>query len=185
MNAVNLSMGIAMIIVGVVLFFAGSQLIVVPTTHVQVVELFHDETFAVSAFDVWEHSVQLDQGVTVNGTVAVSSALTGEPSEISMFVADDANYQKWVAHSSPTYAFQEDVSGGQGFSFTVPRTGLYHFVFNNANSPVKGTVTADLERQFTVNVPDRRIPYVAYGVLAVGFLVTAVGFLRKAPIRWA
>jgi hypothetical protein len=185
MNAVNLSMGIAVIIVGVVLFFAGSQLIVVPSTQVQVVELFHDETFAVS--DVWERSVQLDEGVTVNGTVAVSSALTGAPTEISMFVADDANYQKWVAHSSPTYAFQKDVSDGQGFSFTIPRTGLYHFVFDNTNSPVKkkGTLTADLERESTVNVPDRRIPYVAYGVLAIGFLVTAVGFLRKAPIRWA
>jgi hypothetical protein len=185
MNAVNLFTGIAVIILGAVLFFAGSQLIVVPSTQVQVVELFHDEPFAVS--DVWEHSVQLDEGVAVNGTVAVSSALTGAPSEISMFVADDANYQKWVAHGSPTYAFQEDVSDGQGFLFTVPRTGLYHFVFDNTNSPVKkkGTLTADLERQVTLNVPDRRIPYMAFGVLGIGFLVTAVGFLRKAPIRWA
>jgi hypothetical protein len=185
MNTVNLFTGIVAIIVGVVLFFAGSQLIVVPSTQVQVVELFHDEPFSVS--DVWERSVQLDEGVTVNGTVAVSSALTGAASEISMFVADDANYQKWVAHSSPTYAFQKDMSDGQVFSFTVPRTGLYHFVFDNTNSPVKkkGTLTADLEKQVTVNVPDGRIPYVAYGVLAIGCLVTAVGFLRKAPIRWA
>jgi len=185
MNTANFFTGIAVIIVGVVLLSAGSQLIVVPSTQVQVVELFRDETFAVS--DVWERSVQLDQGVTVNGTVAVSSALTGAPSDISMFVADDTNYQKWVAHSSTTYAFQKDVSDGQGFSFNVPRTGLYHFVLDNTNSPVKkkGTLTADLEKQFTVNVPDSRIPYLAYGVLAIGFLVTAVGVLRKAPVRWA
>jgi hypothetical protein len=185
MNTANFFTGIAVIVVGAVLFFAGSQLIVVPSTQVQVVELFHDETFAVS--DVWERSARLDQGVTINGTVAVSSALTGAPSEISMFVADDANYQKWVAHGSPTYAFQKEVSDGQVFSFAVPRTGLYHFVLDNTNSPVKmkGTLTADVEKQVTVSAPDARIPYVAYGVLAIGCLVTAVGFLRKAPIRWA
>jgi hypothetical protein len=185
MNAANLFTGIAVLIVGMVLFLAGSQLIVVPSTQVQVIELFHNETFAVS--DVWERSVQLDEGVTVNGTVAVSSALTGAPSEVSMFVADDPNYQKWVAHSSPTYAFQKDVSDGQGFSFTVPRAGLYHFVFDNTDSPVKkkGMLTADLEKQVTINVPDKRIPYLAYGVLVTGCLVTAVGVLRKAPIRWA
>jgi hypothetical protein len=185
MNAANLFTGIGVLIVGMALFFAGSQLIVVPSTQVQVIELFHNETFAVS--DVWERSVQLDEGVTVNGTVAVSSALTGAPAEISMFVADDANYQKWVAHSSPRYAFQKDVSDGQSFSFTAPRTGLYHFVFDNTSSPVKkrGTFTVDLQKQVTVNLPDKRIPYVAYGVLAIGCLVTAVGVLRRAPIRWA
>jgi hypothetical protein len=185
MNAANFLTGIAVIIVGVFLFFAGPQLIVVPSTQVQVIELFHDEAFAVG--DVWEHSVQLDEGVTVNGTIAASSALTGAPSEISMFVADDANYQKWVAHGSPTYVFQRDISDGQSFSFNVPQTGLYHFVFDNTNSPVKKkvTMTADLQKQVTINVPDSRIPYVAYGVLTVGSLVTAVGVLRKAPIRWA
>ena len=185
MNAPNFITGIAVVIVGVFLFLAGPQLIMVPSTQVQVIQLFRDDTFAVG--DVWERSVQLDEGVTVNGTVAASSALTGAPSEISMFVADDANYQKWVAHGSPTYVFQRDISNGQSFSFNVPRTDLYHFVFDNTNSPVKKkvTMTADLQKQVTINVPDSRIPYVAYGVLAVGCLLTAVGVLRKAPIRWA
>ncbi len=119
MNAANFFSGIAVILVGVCLFFAGPQLILVPSTHVQVTELFHDETLAVS--EVGERSAQLDEGVTVNGTVTVSSALTGGPSDIPMFVADDANYQKWSTHGSPTYAFQRDLSSGQDFSFTVPR----------------------------------------------------------------
>jgi hypothetical protein len=185
MNAANFVAGIAVVMVGVFLFFAGPQLIVVPSTQVQVIELFREEAFAVG--DIWERSVQLDEGVSVNGTIAVVSALTGAPSEISMFVADDANYQKWVAHGSPTYVFQRDMSNGQSYSFNVPRTGLYHFVFDNTNSPVKKkvTMTADLQKQVTINVPDSRIPYVAYGVLAIGCLLTAVGVLRKAPIRWA
>jgi hypothetical protein len=185
MNASNFLTGIVILIVGVFLFFAGPQLIVVPSRQVQVVQVFRDETYAVS--DVWERSVQLDEGVTVNGTVAVSSALTGAPSDVPMFVADDANYQKWVSHGTPTYAFQRDISNGQGFSFNVPQTGLYHFVFDNTNSPVKKkvTMTADLQKQVTAYVADERISYVAYGVLAIGCLVTAVGVLRRAPIRWA
>ena len=185
MNAANFFTGIVLLILGAFLFFAGPQLVLVPSTQVQVIGLFHDEAFVVG--DLWERSVQLDGGVTVNGTIAVNSALTGQPSEVSMFVVDDANYQKWVAHGSPTYVFQRDISNGQSYSFTVPRTGLYHFAFDNTDSPVKKkvTLTADIERQITVNVPDNRITYVAYGLLGIGCLVTAVGLLRRTQVPWA
>jgi hypothetical protein len=184
MNAANFFAGIALVVMGAFLFFAGPQLILVPSTQIQVTGLFHNETFVVG--DVWERSVQLDGGVTVNGTVAVSSALTGAATEISMLVADDANYQKWVAHGSPTYALQRDISNGQSFSFNVPQTGTYHFVFDNNNSPVKKkvTITVDIQKQVTTNVPDGRILYVAYGLLAVGCLVTVMGVLRKTEPSW-
>lgn len=185
MNTANFFAGIALVVIGAFLFLAGPQLILVPSTETQVVGLFHDETFTVG--DVWERSVQLDEGVNVNGTVAVISALTGAATEISMLVADEANYQKWVAHGNPTYALQMDVSNGQSFSFVVSRAGLYHFIFDNTNSPVKKkvTVTADLQKQVITNVPDERIPYVAYGFLAVGCFVTAAGVLRKTQPSWA
>lgn len=184
MNAANFLTGIALLILGAFLFFAGPQLVLVPSTQVQVTDMFHDEAFVVG--DFWERSVQMDGGVTVNGSIAVSSALTGEPSEIAMLVTDDTNYQKWIAHGSPTYVFQRDMSNGQSFSFSVPRTGLYHFIFDNTNSPVKKkvTMTVDLQKQVTVNVPDKRVPYVAYGVLAIGCLVTVVGILRKPQVPW-
>ncbi len=185
MNAPNFFAGITIVIVGALLFFAGPQLIAVPSTQIQIVGLFHDEGFVVG--DLWERSAQLEEGVLVNGTVAVSSALTGEPSEVLMLVMDDANYQKWVAHGNPTYAFQKDVSNRDSFSFTVPRTGLYHFVFDNTISPVKKkvTITGDTQRQTTVNMPDERVRYVAYGLLGIGALVTAVGIMRKTQIPWA
>jgi hypothetical protein len=185
MNATNFFTGIALLILGAFLFFAGPQLILVPSTQIQTTNLFHNEAFVVA--DLWERSVPLDQGVIVNGTIAVSSALTGEPSEVSLLVADEANYQKWATHSSPTYAFQRDISNGQSFIFTVPQTGLYHFVLDNTNSPVKKkvTLTADLEKQIIVNVPDVRITYVAYGLVAIGCLVTVVGVLRKTRVPWA
>jgi len=185
MNTFSFFSGIAVMLLGACLFFAGPQLIMVQSTHVQVTELFHGETLAVS--EVAERSAQLDEGVTVNGTILASSALTGGPSDVQMFVADDANYQKWVTGGSPTYAFQKDVSGEQNFSFTVPRTSLYHFVFDNRNSPVKKKVmmTADLQKQVTISMPDERILYVAYGVVAAGGLITMIGALRKTPVRWA
>jgi hypothetical protein len=185
MNAGNFIIGIAVVIAGVCLFLVGPQLIMVPSTQVQVTDLFHDETLAVS--DVAERSVQLDQGVTINGTVTVSSALTGAPSDVLMFVADDANYQKWITQGSPTYIFQKDLSNGQIFSFTVPATGLYHFIFDNKISPVKKkvTITADVMKQLTISTPDNRITYVAYAIVAVGCLSAVVGILRKTPVRWA
>jgi hypothetical protein len=185
MNAVNFISGIVVVIVGVSLLIVGPQLILVPSTQVHVTELFHDETFMVG--DVAERPAQLDEGITVNGTVTVSSASTGAPSHVLMFVTDDANYQKWLTQGSPTYVFQKDLSNGQGFSFTVSGTNLYHFVFDNKISREKKnvTLTADLQKQVTISMPDERVPYVAYAVVAVGCLLTGVGVLRKTPVRWA
>jgi hypothetical protein len=185
MNAPNFFAGVAIIIVGALLFLAGPQLVMLPSTQTQVASLFHDETFVVA--DLWERSVQLDEGVLVNGTVAVSSALTGGPSEVSMLVIEDAEYQKWVAQGSTTYVFQKDISNREGFSFTVPRSGVYHFIFDNTSSPVKKkvTITAELQKQVAVSLPDERVRYVAYGLLAIGVLVTVVGVMRKTQIPWA
>lgn len=185
MNTLNFFTGIVIIIGAVFLLFAGPQLVMIPSVQTQVVGLFQGETFAVG--DLWERPVQLDEGVLVNGTVAVSSALTGEPSEVLMLVMDDANYQKWVAHGSPTYLFQKQMTNGETFKFDVPRTGVYHFIFDNTTSPVKKkvTMTVDLQRQVVVSLPDERLRYVAYGLLAVGLVVTAVGILRRTQVPWA
>jgi hypothetical protein len=185
MNAPNFFAGIAMLIAGALLLLAGPQLIMVPVTQTQVVGIYDDETFVVG--DLWERSIQLDEGVLVNGTATVSSALTGEGSQVSMLIMDDANYQKWVAHGSPTYVLNRDISNEETFSFTAPRTGLYHLIFDNTDSPVKKevTITANLQRQVTVNVPDERVRYAAYGLLGIGGIVTAVGIMRKTQIPWA
>ena len=185
MNTTNFFTGIAIIVVAVLLLLAGPQLILIPSVQTQTVDLFQGEAFTVG--DLWERSVQLDEGVHVNGTLTVTSALTGEPSELSMLVMDDANYQKWVAHGSPTYVFQRDIANGESFSFTVPRTAVYHFMFDNTSSPVKKNVamTVDLQKEVVVTLPDERLRLVAYGLLAVGVLVTAVGILRKTQVPWA
>lgn len=185
MNARNFSAGILVVVVGVILLFLGPQLILIPSTQTQVTDLFRNEAFTVG--DIWERSVQLDDGVLVNGTVAVRSALTNEAAEIPMAVLDDANYQKWVAHGSPTYIFQKEISDGEPFLFTVPHSGIYHFLFDNTNSPVKKkvTLTAELQKQVTVALPDERIRYVAYGLIAVGVLIAVAGALRKTPVSWA
>jgi len=185
MNTTNFFTGVAIIVLAVLLLFAGPQLILIPSVQTQTVDLFQGEAFTVG--DLWERSVQLDEGVKVNGTLAVTSALTGEASEVLMLVMDDANYHKWVAHGSPTCVFQRDVASGESFSFTVPQTGTYHFVFDNASSPVKKNVamTVDLQRQVVVTLPDERLHYVAYGLLAVGIVIMAVGILRKTQVPWA
>jgi len=185
MNTTNFFTGVAITAVALLLLFAGPQLILIPSVQTQTVDLFQGEAFTVG--DIWERSLQLDEGVNVNGTLAVTSALTGETSEVLLLVMDDENYQRWVALGSPTYLLQKDVASGGSFSFAVPRTGIYHLVFDNASSPVKKNVkmTVDLQRQVVVTLPDERLRYVAYGLLAFGILITAVGILRKTQVPWS
>jgi len=186
MNAPNFLAGIMIIIVGGLLYFAGPQLIMIPSTQVQVIPLLRDSSFVVG--DVWSVSVKLEKGIRVNGTLAVSSALTGEPSEVPMLVADEDNYAKWTAHSSPsTFVFEKEISNGEAFTFSVADAGTYHIILDNTSSPVKKRVTlnADLQKEFVVSLPDARVQFVAYGVIAFGLLVTAVGVIRRTQIPWA
>ncbi len=186
MNAPNFLAGIMIVIVGGLLYFAGPQLIMIPSTQVQVIPLLHDSSFVVG--DVWTVSVKLEKGIRVNGTLAVSSALTGEPSEVLVIVADEDNYAKWTVHSNPpTFVFEKEISNGETFSFTVADGGIYHIILDNTTSPVKKRVmlNADLQKEFIVNLPDARVQIVAYGVIAVGLLVTAVGTMRRTQTPWA
>ena len=185
MNVYNFLAGIVIIIAGVLLFSAGPQMIMIPTTEMQTVPLFHDNSFVVG--DVWEASVQLEKGIRVNGTLAISSALTSEPSEVLMLVTDEANYPKWTAHDNPAFIYEKQMSNGQAFTFSIANTGIYHIILDNTSSPVKKKVTlnAELLKEIVINVPDDRVRYAAYGVIACGLFVTAIGVLRKTQVPWA
>jgi len=185
MNAYNFSVGIVIIIVGVLLYFAGPQMIMIPTTETQTTPLFHDNSFVVA--DVWEASVRLESGIRVNGTLGVSSALTSQPSEVLMLVTDDANYLKWTAREKAAFVFEKQMSDGQVFTFSAKDAGIYHIILENTSSPVKKSVVlnADLQKDILVNLPDDRVRYVAYGVIACGLFATAIGVLRKTQVPWA
>ena len=185
MNAYNFTAGIVIIIVGVLLYFAGPQMITIPTTETQTTPLFHDNSFVVA--DVWEASVRLESGIRVNGTLGVSSALTSQPSEVLMLVTDDANYLKWTAREKAAFVFEKQMVDGQVFTFSAKDAGIYHIILENTSSPVKKSVllNADLQKDIIVNLPDDRVRYLAYGVIACGLFATAIGVLRKTQVPWA
>ncbi|HXX72896.1 MAG TPA: hypothetical protein VEI80_04305, partial [Candidatus Acidoferrales bacterium] len=66
-------------------------------------------------------------------------------------------------------------------------SGLYHFVFDNRASVYKKYVVLGVSYNeiSTSTKPDPRVPYVGWGLLAVGLAVLVYGLLRKPAITWA
>ena len=102
-------------------------------------------------------------------------------------VLDDVNYQKWNSGQQADYLFSNIGQGQFIFNFTTAKSGVHHFVFDNRASVFKKYVILSIGfSEVTVsNVPDPRVPYVAWTLLAGGAIVLAYSLVRKPPIPWS
>jgi hypothetical protein len=137
--------------------------------------------------DVTDRQYSIPGSVAVFGTLDVAQAPTNQSSNIQFMVFDAQNYQRWATGEQPNAMFSSDEEGHSNFTFNTQNSGIYYFVFNNTASVYKKYVTLSVSyNEVSIsNQPDPRIPYVAWGLLAVGFVVLIYGLAKKPPIRWA
>jgi hypothetical protein len=132
-------------------------------------------------------SYSLPGGVSAIGTLGVVQIPSNQSSDIQLTVYDADNYQKWAGGQQSTFAFLNDVRDHSNFTFTTSNSGPYYFVFDNTASPYKKYVTISLgyNQVATNQIPDPRVPYVAWSLLGAGVIVLAIGLIKKPPISWA
>jgi hypothetical protein len=137
--------------------------------------------------DVIDRQYSIPGSVAVIGTLDVAQAPTNQSSDIQFIVLDAQNYELWAAGQQPNYMFNSDQQGHSNFTFNTPSSGVYHFVFDNRASVYKKFVTLSVSyNEVSIsNRPDPRVPYVAWGFLAVGFVLLIYGLARKPPIPWS
>jgi len=139
--------------------------------------------------DVKEKEYTLPGSVSVLGTVDVTQEIPSNESDSGNFhfmVLDNANYQKWSSSSQPDPLFSTDNEGRFNYTFTTPAAGVYHFVFDNSNSPSKKSVvlTVEYDEVLTSRVPDTRIIPVGYVLMVLGALVFVYGLVKKPQVHW-
>jgi hypothetical protein len=137
--------------------------------------------------DVTDRQYSIPGNAAVFGTLDVAKAPTNQSSDIQFMVLDAQNYELWAASQQPNYTFHSDLQGHSNFTFNTPSSGVYHFVFDNRASVYKKFVTLSVSyNEVSIsNQPDPKIPYVAWGLLAFGFVVLIYGLARKPQIPWA
>jgi len=179
-------------LVGALLLVAGISLLTVlgpyVTIQVQTVEPHDVEPHAQFLVgDVADRQYTLPGRVSVYGMLDVIQAGTNQSDSIHFMVLDSQNYQLWSSGQQSNALFASDQPGASNFTFTSPTLGTYHFVFDNRASLYKKYVTLSVNYNEVLisTKPDPRIPYVGWGLLAVGLLVLVYGLVRKPPVSWA
>ena len=183
--------GVILVVAGILLLtFAGSYI----TVQVQAVQRHEVEPHAQFLVgDVEDKQYSLPGNVTVTGTIDVAQAPSNQSSSIQFTVLDSQNYPAWAAGQQASSIFTSNPQGHANFTFNTASEGVYHFVFDNRAST--GLPSYVYKKYVTLSVgynevsvssqPDQRVPYVAWGFLAVGLVVLIYGLARKAPIPWA
>lgn len=177
--------GASLLVVGLVLLTVLGPYITVRVEDVQTREVEPHAEFLVG--DVVDKTYNLPASVPAFGSVDVTQAPTNASGDIRFMVFDANNYQKWSSGQSPNSFVQTENQGKFNFNFTTTDSGVYHFVFDNRASLFKKYVVLSIAYSEIVisHVPDQRVPYVAYALVAGGVILLVLGLVRKPPIPWA
>jgi hypothetical protein len=177
--------GALLLVAGVLLVTVAGPYITVQVPVVQRHDVQPHIQFLVG--DVTDKQYSLPGGVTVFGTLDVTQAGTNQSDSVPFMVLDSQNYELWASGQRSNNLFSSDQQGVSNFTFNTASAGLYHFVFNNNASLYKKFVTLSVSyNDVSVSTkPDPRIPYVGWGLLAVGLVLLVYGLVSKPKITWA
>lgn len=137
--------------------------------------------------DVTDRQYTLPAGVSVFGALNVAQAPSNQSGSLQFIILDAQNYPLWSSGQQSNNLFTSVQPGASNYTFNTGSAGVYHFVFDNRASVYKKYVTLSVSyNEVSVSTkPDPRIPYVGWGLLAIGVLVLIYGLVRKPPISWA
>lgn len=177
--------GASLAIIGFLVLIVLGAYITVQVQDVQVRMVEPHAEFLVG--DLTDKPYSLPGSVPVFGTVDVTQAPGNSSGDIHFMVFDSDNYEKWSAGQQANFLFSADKQGEFNFTLTTASGGSYHFVFDNHASLFKKYVVLSIAyKEITINnIPDPRVPYVAWAILGVGGVILAYGLVRKPPIAWA
>ena len=177
--------GLGLLVAGLLLLTVLGPYITVQAQVVQHNQVEPHAEFLVG--DVTDRQYTLPAGVSVFGSLDVLQAPTNQSSNIQFIVLDAQNYQLWAAGEQSTFLFTSNQLGQSNYTFSTPASGIYHFVFDNRASVYKKyvTLTVSYNEVSVSDQPDPHVPYLSWGVVAVGLVVLVYGLVKKPQVSWA
>ena len=171
--------GFVVLILGVLLLSMIGQYVTVQVQEVHRHDVEPHTQFLVG--DTVDKSYSLPGSSSVFGVVAVTEATSNQAGDINFTVLSSD-----ITGARANSVYSAEKQGQFNFTFTTGKGGVYHFVFDNRNSLYKKyvTLTVAYNEVITSQVPDTRVTYVAWVLIAVGGLVLVYGLMRKPPVTW-
>ncbi len=183
-------LGIAVLTAGILLVLFGGQTIIKDVYTIRTEELVNI-TVEVDDNSYWSVDRRISRTSTVVGKGTVTASLTRAPSDISFFVLDSTNFEKWRQRQSGGYYMVKmiQVEDKFTFNFSVSRNDTYHFVFDNYYSTVKKSVGIQVSNSYgTIEkqaVLDRTLNYAGIAVVGLGAVLAIYGFAMPPELVWS
>ena len=189
MRAQPFFLGIAILALGLLLVFFGTQTVTIDVPKTQTEVLFDRSTLTVG--DVAHRSAELNENLTVicSGIVRIPSS--NDSGDISFYVMNSADFQKWESGDrNIDFIVQRLRVDRIEASFVTSQKDTYYFVFDNSHSTLfKKEVTFSAYYEFTSmehqTLEDRTFNTYGYPLIIVGAVVAVYGLVRKHEVRWA
>ncbi len=181
--------GIVIIALGLLLLLFGTQIITIDVPHTETKTLFDTSTLTVG--DTYQKSAELAANLTVRCSGSVKIPSSNESGDISFYVMDRGNFEKWHAGDRTVdFMVQKPTISKIDVSFITAHADTYYFVFDNTYSPLfKKEVTFTASFEYTTiqheTREDRTLNNYGYPIAIVGAILMIYGLIRKPEVRWA
>jgi len=116
-----------------------------------------------------ELSIDLQGGAEVQGVLTVSGGR-----EIAFYVMNEASFIDWRAGRPSTVIVVKPFTNTYNFSFIVPSTGTYYFVFDNQDTS-RAVVVFNLNTISDQIVPNPVLDYLGPELVLIGILFAFIG----------
>ncbi|MGQ9542862.1 MAG: hypothetical protein ACUVTM_02055 [Candidatus Bathyarchaeia archaeon] len=189
MRALPMFGGLAMVILGLLMINFGVYTYTVEVPRVETRVVFdHLKIQQIGDFAVREVELQSKWTVYLEGKVNIPSSV--EKGEITVFVMNSSEYQKWMGGEKDIkYIIKEDRVSNFNSTMVVERGGVYHIILDNRYDPTyKKDVTITVRYAFEAKVPESReeriLTLAGYPIVVLGVIGFIYGLIRRPEVRW-
>ena len=171
-----LTVGLLLILAGFFLLNQGTQVLIPIAEQVGLVSHVQTETaviaptlVSVAPSNFSFLSFDLGSNVQVQGSLQV-----GDSREIAFYIMNEGNFSEWRLGHPSAIILAKPAAISYNFTFTPKAAGTYYFVFDNQDTSRRAVIlNLDLIKDSLVLSPF--LGYLAYELIAVGILLSALG----------
>lgn len=172
----NLTLGLLLIVVAIFVLEQGPQVLspiaggLGLETHYQAeVPILSPTLISIPPTNYTFLSAALGGNGHVDGSVEVADGR-----EIAFYVMNEGNFSQWRAGRPSAVVFVRASGISYNFTFPVPASGTYYFVFDNQDTS-RRVITFRLNAVEDVTVLSPIVQFAGYEILAIGIVFSLVG----------
>jgi len=176
MRRKTLTVGVLLILIGVLLFEQGVQVLTPLADIAGLSSHYTEETVILSPtlYSVPALNYSFVSEYLPSGSQLVGSLQVAEGREVAFYVMNEGNFSLWRTGRPSSIVLVEPIAVSYNFTLTPSVAGTYYFVFDNQDTGPR-TVIFSLSSVQTVTVLSPLLQYASFELLLLGAVLSILG----------